>query len=173
MQKFVRLCGVAALIGLGVWGWFFFFPGPEKVIRSRLNNLAQTISFEPGDGMISRGYNAQKAGDYFTPDVEVSIDMRGEESMSVSGRDEIVQRALLAARMLKLLKVEFLDINVTLAPDKQSAIANLTGKASTSGEREFNVLELNFKLKKVEGKWLIYKIETVKTLVRRLFPSVA
>jgi hypothetical protein len=173
MQKSFRAIGVAALIGLGVWGWLFFFPGPEKVIRSRLNNLAKTISFESKDGLISRGYNAQKAGEFFTRDVEVSLDMRGDHLITISGRDEIVERAMLAARMLKTLKVEFLDINVTLDPDKQTAVANLTGNANTSGEREFNVQEFNFKFRKVDGKWLIYKVETVKTLSIRIFSRAA
>jgi hypothetical protein len=164
MQKSLRIVGAVALIGLGVWGWFIFFPSPEKVIRSRLNNLAKTVSFEPKDGIISRGYSAEKAAGFFTTDVEVSVDVRGIEPMTFSGRDEIQQRAMAAAHMLRGLKVEFLDINITLGPDKQTATANLTAKWTIPGDREFNVQELNFKLKKVDDKWLIYRVETVKTL---------
>jgi hypothetical protein len=164
MQKSLRLVGAAALIGLGVWGWFIFFPSPEKVIRSRLNQLAGTLSFEPKDGIIARGYRADKAARFFTPDVEVSVDVRGMEPMVFSGREEIQQRALGGARLLRGLKVEFLDINVTLGPDKQTATANLTAKWTISGDREFNVQEFNFHFKKVGGEWLIYRVETVKTL---------
>jgi hypothetical protein len=164
MQKSLRLVGAAALIGLGVWGWFIIFPSPEKVIRSRLDRLAGTVSFEPKDGIIVRGYRAEKAAGFFTPDVEVSLDVRGTEPMIFSGREEIRQRALGGARLLRGLKVEFLDINVMLGPDKQTAIANLTAKWTLSGDREFNVQEFNFKLKKVDGEWLIYRVETVKTL---------
>jgi len=164
MQKSFRLLGAAALIGLGVWGWFLLFPGPEKVIRSRLNRLAGILSFEPKDGIIPRGYRVEKAVGYFTSDVEVSVDVRGVERMDFSGRDEIQQHLMGGARMLRGLKVEFLDINVTLGPDKQTATANLTAKWTVSGDREFNVQELNFKLKKVDGDWLIYRVETVKTL---------
>jgi hypothetical protein len=164
MQKSLRLVGAAALIGLGVWGWFILFPSPEKVIRSRLNRLAGTVSFEPKDGIIARGYRAEKAAGYFTADVEVSVNVRGIEPMVFSGREEIQQRALGAARLLRGLKVEFLDINVTLGPDKQTATANLTAKWTIPGDREFNVQEFNFQLKKVDGEWLIYRVETVKTL---------
>ena len=164
MQKSLRLAGAAALIGLGLWGWLILFPSPEKVIRSRLNQLAGVLSFEPKDGIIVRGYHVEKAARFFTADVEVSVDVRGIEPMIFSGRDEIQQRALGGARLLRGLKVEFLDINVTLGPDKQTASANLTAKWTISGEREFNVQEFNFKLRKVNGEWLIHRGETVKTL---------
>ena len=167
MEKFIRLLAATALIALGVWGWFLFFPSPEKAIRSRLNTLAKAVSFEPKDGAIARGYGAQKAAGYFTLDAEVIVEVHGLEPMNFSGRDEIMQRALGGTRVLRGLKVEFLDINITLGADKQTAKANLTGKWTLAGEREFNVMEFNFLLRKVEGKWLIYRVETVKTLSQK------
>jgi len=169
MQKFLRVIGAAALIGLGVWGWFLLFPGPEKIIRSRLQAVAGGISFEPKDGMVARGYGVQKAASYFTADVEMNLDVRGYPPVNLTGRDEILQQAMGAARFLRGLKVEFLDINVTLGPDRQTATANLTGKITLAGDSEFNVQEFNFFLKKVEGQWLIYRVETVKTLAQLLF----
>jgi hypothetical protein len=173
MQKSLRVVVAAALIGLCVGAWFILFPSPEKVIRSRLNNLAKTVSFEPKDGAIARAYNAQKAADFFTVDVEANLDIKGYEPIILNGRDEILQRALVASRVLQGLNVEFLDINITLGPDKQTATANLTGKATISGDREFNAQEFNFQLKKVDGKWLIYRVETVKTLSQRNFSHAA
>lgn len=164
MQKYLRLAGLAALIGLGIWGWLFFFPGPEKVIRSRLHNLARTVSFEPKEGTLARGYSAQKAAGFFTLDAEIIVEARGIATLQFSGRDEILQRALAGTRVLRGLKVEFLDINVTVEPDRQTAKANLTGKWTLAGENEFNVLEFNFLLRKVDGTWLIYRVESVKTL---------
>ena len=55
-------------------------------------------------------------------------------------------------------------MNVTIDPDGQSAKVNLTGKAAMPGQRDISAQEFNFNLKKVDGKWLIYHIETVRTL---------
>ena len=164
MQKSLRLLGALALIMIGVWCWLIFFPSPEKAIRSRLNNLANTVSFEPKDGTIARGYSVQKAAGFFTLDVEAQADIRGMQPLHFSGRDEIQQALLWGANSLRGLKVEFLDINVTVEPDKQTAKANLTARWAISGNRDFDVLEFNFLLKKVDGKWLIYRVEMVKTL---------
>ena len=124
MQKSLRLLSAVALIGLGVWGWFLLFPGPERVIRSRLSTLARTVSFEPRSGTIARGYGAQKAAGFFTLEAGVSLEVRGVESLHFHGREEIMQALLTGARRLRGLKVEFLDINVTVAADRQTATAD-------------------------------------------------
>jgi hypothetical protein len=55
-------------------------------------------------------------------------------------------------------------MNITIDPGGQTAKVNLTAKAIVPGERDISAQEFNFMLKKVDGKWLIYKVETVKTL---------
>jgi hypothetical protein len=165
MQKPFRIVIAAALIGLGVWGWRALFPGPEKVIRSRLAELAKTASFEPGQGPLVRAYNVQKLMGFFTTNVVINLDIQGYGPQMWSGREELQENALLAAtRATRGWKVELLDINVTLVPGRQAAVANLTGKVTLQGERDFSEQEFNFMLRKVDGKWLIYRVETVKTL---------
>ena len=171
MQKFIRIFGAIALTGLCVWGWFTFFPSPEKAIRSRLNKLAETISFEPQSGVISRAYQTEKAAAFFTTEAEVQVEVRGMDPQHLGGRDEIQQALLLANRSLRGFKVQFLDINVTLGADQQTAKANLTGKWTIGNSRDFDVLEFNFLLRKVDGVWLIYRVESVKTLSLKTSPT--
>jgi len=164
MQKFLRILAALAVVGLAIWGWRILFPSPEKVIRSRLNDLAETVSFEPGEGTISKGYKTQKLMEFFTTDVEINVDLKEYPAQTLSGRDELIQSAMWIQSRFKSVKVELIDINITLEPDKQKAVANLTCKLFLSGERDFTPQELNFMLKKVDKKWLIYRIETVRTL---------
>jgi hypothetical protein len=164
VKKPIRLILAAALIGLAIWGWRVWFPSPQNAIRSRLLNLARTASVEPGEGTILRGLKAQSLGDYFTADVVLNLEVRGFDPRELQGRDELMQALMGAMQHVRGLKVEFLDINVTLDAGNQSAMANLTGKATVEGERDFQVQEFNFKLKKVDRTWLIYRIDTVKTL---------
>jgi ketosteroid isomerase-like protein len=164
MQKSLRLFAAAALIASGIWGWRVLFPGPEKVIRSRMVELAGTASFKPKDGTIRKALKAQNLQEYFTSDGVVVLDVRGVGARTLNGREEIHELAVYAMQSLRGLAVEFLDINVTLGPDKLTAIANLTAKATVAGERDFYVQEFNFMLRKMDGKWLIYRVESVKTL---------
>jgi len=165
MEKSFRYVAVAALIGLGIWGWRVLFPSPERVIRSRLNALAKAVSFGPNEGVLAKAYNTQKLTGFFTPDVEIDVDLRGYPPQTLSGRDEVLNAALYAHSNLNGLKVQFSGINVALGADRITAKVNLTGRAILPGsEHEFNVLEFNFLLRKVDGQWLIYQVQTVKTL---------
>ena len=163
MQKLVRIVIVAALIALGFWGWRVLFPSPEKVIRSRLAKLADYASFDSKQGTIAQAFSTEAMAEFFTTDVEIQLEARGFPTVSISGREELKQAIMVARSRLGNLKVEFLDVNVKLGPDKQTAVANLTCRATPVG-RDFIVQEANFLLKKVDGKWLIYRIEPVKTL---------
>ena len=165
MQKLVRVVIVAALIGLAYWGWRALFPGPEKIIRSRVRALAKTASMEPSDGMAVRGYKIFSISDFFTEDVVFKLAVKGYEPMTLDGREEVSTAAKQLSQMSGV-KIEFLDANVTLDPDKQTAIVDLTAKITIHGEQDFYVQELNFMFRKVEGKWMIYRVETVRTLSR-------
>jgi hypothetical protein len=164
MKRVIQIVLALAVIGLAVWGWMALHPSPEKAIRSRLNDLATTLSFKPNSGRLAQAYNAEKVSEFFTPDVEVEVNLTGVDPVSLRGRDEVMRIAMAARARLTSMKVEFLDLNIMIDPDGQSAKVNLTGKGIVSGERDISAQEFNFKLKKVDGKWLIYHVETVRTL---------
>ena len=164
MKRLVPVVLGLAVIGVAFWLWTVLFPSPERAIRSRLNALAKAISFDSKGGLLTQAYNAQKVGEFFAMDVDVEVEVSGYEAMSFHGRDEVLQAAAAARTHLSALKVEFPDMNITLDPDKQSAKVNLTAKATMPGERDISAQEFNFMMKKVDGKWMIYRVETVKTL---------
>jgi hypothetical protein len=164
MKRVVPIIIAAAVIGVAFWLWSVLFPSPEKVIQSRLSALAKAISFTSREGALGQAYDAQKAANFFTTDVEVELNVAGYDSISMHGRDEVLQVALAARSRLTSLKVEFPDMNITIDLGGQTAKVNLTAKAIVPGERDISAQEFNFMLKKVDGKWMIYKVETVKTL---------
>jgi hypothetical protein len=82
----------------------------------------------------------------------------------LSGRDEIREAAAGAFTSLTTLNVQFLDVTVRLAADKLTADVSCAAKVNAGDSKDFGVQEMHFQLKKVEGDWLITKVETVKTL---------
>ena len=164
MKIVFRLILTAALVALGVWLWFVLFPSPEKVIHKRLVALANTVSFSSNENNLVRLAGAQNIGGFFSVDVQVDIDVPGHERHNFTSRQEITQAALAVRSAVAALKVKFPDINITVAPDKQSAVANLTLEARVSGQPDLIVQEMKFTLQKIEGRWLVTHIETVRTL---------
>jgi hypothetical protein len=164
MQKSLRLLGAIALIGLAVWGWRFLFPTPEQVITARLHKLARIVSFKSSDGILKKAFALNQAPSFCAPDFEVQIEPRAAAPILVKGRDEIIQYLSAVMNRARSLKVEFLDIHVKVSADHQTATANLTGKWTIDDQRDFDVSEMNFLLRQQEGVWIIYRVETVKTL---------
>jgi hypothetical protein len=164
MKIIFRLVLAAALVAFGVWLWTVLFPSPEKVIHKRLVELARTVSFSSNQGNLARLAGAQNLGFFFSTNIEVNIDVPGRERLNLVGRGEVMQAVLTVRSAVAGLTVKFLDINITVAPDKQSAVADLTVDADVSGQRDAIVQEMKFTLQKTDGKWLVTRIETVRTL---------
>ena len=161
MRRILRASLLVALVVLGFFAWRFFFPNPERVIRSRMNELAKAASFPAKEGELAIPLNASKLAGFFTPDVQVSINLRGQTAQTFSGRDQIFQAAIRARAFANGLTVEFSGVQVTLAPDKRSSVVDLTARAKTPGE-DFSVQELKLTLEKAGRDWLVNRVETVK-----------
>lgn len=164
MKIFLRLILCAAVISLCVWLWTVFFPAPEKVIRHRLAKLAEDVSFDSDQGSLSRLAGGESVAGFFSTNVEITINVPGQEQATFASRAEITQAALGAREKIKSLSVKFPDADVTLLPDKLSAVADVTVDAAVSGERDAIVQELKISFQKTEDGWLITRLETVRPL---------
>lgn len=160
----LRLGLLTGLLALGFWGWRILFPGPVQVIHRRLNELAQAASIAPNESPVARLYNAQKLAGFFTPDVEVTLDMHGYSPHTLSGRDKLIEAATGARSVVGSLTIKLVDIHVTVGGDKQSALVNLTAKVNLPGESAPQPQELKVEFKKDGGQWLIDRAETVRPL---------
>jgi hypothetical protein len=160
----LRLALLGGVIIAGIWGWRVLFPGPEQIIRKRLTQLTETASSTGNEGALAKLAHAQKLASFFTPNVEITVDLPGQYSQKINGTDELMQAAAAARSLGSPVKIELLDVTIVLGPDLQTAEAHMTGKATVPGDRTPQVQELKVRLKKVEGQWLIDHAETVRTL---------
>jgi len=165
MKIIIRIVLLAALAVQGVWLWTVLFPSPEKVIRKHLTQLARTVSSSPNERDLARLAAARGVAGFFAANVELSVDLPELGHRDSMDREEISQLALMGRSRAGGLSDKFPDIIITVAPDKQSAMADLTVEAKVSGERDSIVREMKFTLRKTDGQWLITRIETVRTLI--------
>lgn len=149
---------------MAIWAWRALLPSPERQVHNRLVALARAASFNGGDGNFAKLAYGNKVADFFAPDVEIDLGVAAGQSLRISGRDDLLEKAVVGRSSLAWLKVEFLDISVSVAADGQSAVADLAGKATIPEEKDFFVQEMKFTLRKISGHWLIVRVELVKTL---------
>lgn len=155
---------VAALAILGIWFWSMLFPGPEKLIRARLARTARLTSFGAKQGALSRMSSLSEFGGCFSPEAEVELEVSSFGQLTLNGRGEIMRYGEMSRATPGELKVEFLDVDVMLSADRQSATATLTARVTVPGDRDSTVQGMKFWLKKIVKDWLIIRVETVKTL---------
>jgi len=164
MKIVLRIILLAVLIAIGVWLWMTFFPSPEKIIRHQLTKLARDVSFSQTENNLIKIADAQSVADFFASNVVVNIEVPEHEVPSLAGRSEITQAALLSRQQATDLHVQFPDVNVTVAADKNSATADVTLQATVSGQANAIIQEVKFTFQKIGGQWLITKVETVRAL---------
>lgn len=164
MKIAARITLLAALAGLGFWLWTILFPSPEKLVLKKISSLAATATFSAEDGNLIRAGKVSNLIGYFSTDAQIVLEIQGVGRGALNGRDEIREAAARGFTGLKSLDVKFLDTTATLGADRQSAEVNCTAEVQIGGSKEQGVQELVFQLKKIDGAWLITRVESVKTL---------
>jgi hypothetical protein len=163
-MKWSRLFFLAVVVALGAWAWVALHPSPERLIRRRLEGVAHAASFGRNQGFLSKAVGAQSLADSCATNIEVSIDVPGHREHGLAGREDIQQAALAMRASVPALTVSFPDVIVNVSADQQSAVADLTLEARVPGEQDMIAQEVKVTLRKIDGQWLMVKVETVRTL---------
>ena len=137
MKIVFRLLLLAAVAVACVWLWTVLFPGPEKIIRKQLASVAAEASFTAGENPLLMANRAKNLASRFGTNVEININLPKRGQHGFLGRAEITQAAATMHSKFGSLKVEFLDVSVTVGPDKQSATADLTVNAQSDTDKDF------------------------------------
>ena len=164
MKIAIRLGGLAVVAGLGCWFWTLAFPAPEKVVLRKISGLASTATFSASDSNFTRAAKVANLIGFFAVDAQISFDAPGQGPRSLSGRDEIRDASRAGFTGLTALTVQFLDVNVSLGADRQTADVSCTARVNAGNSKDYGLQEMHFQLKKIAGDWLITRAETVKTL---------
>jgi hypothetical protein len=157
-----RLAFLGAVAAIGYFGWRTAFPSPRVVIKHRLESLAKTASFTAEQGQLVRLAKMQKLAGYFAENVEVKVATTGVDQHTFDNRDELLQAAGAAAAMARSLRVQFFDQNVEVDPGRKDAIDDLAMQGGVGDDKDFIEQELKFTLKKIDGAWVITRIESVQ-----------
>jgi len=161
---------IGLLVALSVWLWRYFHPSPQDAIRRRLADVARTASYTEPGGLFARAAKAQKLASYFAPEIAVRIDLPDQTRHEAASRDEIMQRMLALRTFSRSFKLELLDPNITVGADGKSASVDLTLRAETPADQYQIVQEIKCTLRRIDGEWIIIRVETIRTLNRAPSP---
>ena len=155
---------VAAALALGFWILQILFPGDEKRIRKMLADAAQTAGIKPNENPLFKLAAAKKLVGFFSTDAVLKLDVSGVDVRSINGREDLLQAVTAARASLQEARIQLREIHVNVDLDKQSATAQLVATAYLNGGSDPMLQELKLQLNKIDGKWKIARVDTVKTL---------
>lgn len=164
MKIALRVAVLAVLAGLGCWLWTVFFPSPQRIVLKKIAGLAQTATVATSDGNLTRAAKATSIVGLFANDAEIVLDVPGFAARTLNGRDEIREATMGGLASLSSLKVQFFDATASVGADKQSAQVACTARVTPDDSKDIGIQELRFSFKKIDGDWLITRVQTVQTL---------
>jgi len=147
-----------------VWIYQVFFPGDEKLILKLLAQVAETATVKPNENPIFKLAGGNKLAGFFSPDAVLKVEVSGADLRSISGRDELLQAITAARAGLQEARIQLHEIQVKVDTGHESATAQLVASAHINGSDDPLVQELKMQFKKIDGRWKIAQVESVKGL---------
>jgi hypothetical protein len=157
-----RLILAVVLLGAAMAGLRLCVPSDEQRVRRLLADLAKEASTPARGKTFAHLAAANRVADFFAPEFQINITASGVPDLAISDRGELVQTVLAAKARQESVSVEFLDPRmIELAA--RAAVVEATAKAQVASEREPFVAMLRFALVKLDGRWRVQKIESLRT----------
>jgi Flp pilus assembly pilin Flp len=155
---------IAAFVIVGIVAVRSFLQTDEKKVRKQFTQLAERVSKEPDESLVTTSYNIQHIAMLFADPCIFKADI-----IAFSGSytpDEISGFAGRSRFYLAHLSLTFYDLNIAFLEEGVAQVmvtARVTGK--TKGGDDINTThELKTVLTETEGEWRFSQVEVVEVL---------
>jgi hypothetical protein len=157
---------LAAVALMALWfGWRWVFPNDEAQIRAVLDRIADAVgSGAAKEGEVGRIARAASIRKELDPQIAVDA---GPPFMRLIGRDTLIGTVARVNSSVRDLEVQFEDVQVSVAPDRETAKVYLTAEAyfrDQRGGRGLEARELDVTFRRLEGNWVVSDVALVRTL---------
>ncbi len=139
----------------------FFLKDERKVITARLHRVAELVSAPATGKPLTDLGSASDLSACFANPVQFRVEGPPQSIEGEKSRSELREMILGARALGRQVAVELVDVNVTLGED-DTATAHFTLKARQGSD--LFVQEMKTGLRKIDGDWLIERVETIRTL---------
>ena len=146
------------------FGWRWVFPNDEAQIRAVLERIADAVGSGADEGEVGRIARAASIRKELDPQVAVDA---GPPFTRLTGRDTLIGTAVRVNSRVRDLEVQFDDVQVSVAPDRETAKVYLTAAAyfrDQRGGQGLDARELDITFRRLEGHWVVSAVALVRTL---------
>ena len=125
-----------------------------------------------GETNLVRMAKAARLAGYFTEDITIDL---GSPSTVIRGRDTLMTMAVRTPVSPEGLRIELVDVQITVDAEGARAIASMTVQGSgidfATGDQMIDAREIEMTLVKVDGEWLIQRVNAVSAIRRPGAPA--
>jgi hypothetical protein len=156
--------GLVALLLVGSAVSYRWWTSPERQIRRVLAGVAEGLSHDaPASGL---GAVAAVAAlqEYFSTDVSIES---ARPTAVINGRDAVLATAARLRSTLPSMRVEFVDLQITLGADNESADVDCTAMATLqdrAGQQSVDAREVIIAMRIADGRWVITRARAIEVL---------
>lgn len=157
--RLINLLGVTTLVLVAGCSWW----DERAAIRERLNACRDLVNSPAPDG-IGTVTRAAEIGRCFTEDVTVDL---GRGAAPVEGREMLIGMAARLQPRTSEYRLEFADINITLAADGENANVSLTAefiKRHPDARQSMDAREFELTMRREDGEWRVARVVAIQTL---------
>jgi hypothetical protein len=165
VKRLLQIIVLIAAAAAGYFLWIWTHPSPEKAIHKQMEKLAETLASKPGEGNFARVAGINKTLSFFTSNIYINGEGIPQVNDSIQGQTEL-QQALFAARSRLDGAITFNEIHVIVGPEATNARVNFNAVARLNGQTEPYNQDLKAEFVKVDGKWLISRVDPIGTGIR-------
>lgn len=153
----------AVLIAAAAGGWIWW-NSPERQVRRMLAEVAESLSYETPQTPLAAAAGAARLQPLLAEEVVVDA---GRPFAPLNGRESVLGAAVRVRAAVSAMRVEFVDVEITLADGGAAATVNSTVTATLTdpaGQQTTDAREVIMDLAAVDGRWTIRRIQAVRVV---------
>ena len=154
-----------ALVVIGALAWLaqsLLFPSDKTRIHKLLTKLERRANYPPTESALVRIARINQLAGMFDTNCVVIIDGLDQGGVTLTGRDDLLQRALALGGAGGVVSVSFPQTAVTLQGGSTRASAEVAAAVRVGTKGPDSLVLLRLGVEKFAGDWLITKVETIK-----------
>ncbi|MBN2449532.1 MAG: hypothetical protein JXR77_04045 [Lentisphaeria bacterium] len=154
-MKTLRIAAAIAVLAAAGWGlWRWLRPTEEKVIRGRLEDLADCVSRRDRESTPIMGLKMTSLQGFFAPEVSIAISgFPGEARYTAA---QLASEVARARPYFSVIELTFFDVEVAVQDHGNATLsgtARLVLVSADGGERTEETRVVHCRLSRDEGPW--------------------
>lgn len=163
MSPLVRAGLLVLAVAAAVAGYTWWY-GTERQIRRVLVSVEEGFTHAAPSAGLGAVSTAAALQPHFSEDVVIEP---GRPFGAVQGRDAVLAAAARVRSTTPAFRVEFVDVQIDLTPDDQSASIDCTAMATLqdrAGQESVDAREVIITMHVQDGRWVITHVRAVEVL---------